>query len=531
MFATTQVRAEDSCNKNQPPDDPVVVADNSNNNAPPSADHRPASQHSQEGVTPDEEQPQQQPQQQEEPGDDGIWVTRRSPSLADDEYYLYRTGRSLRRGEAPYVKNIGGAALMEVQSPNSFPEGGREAWLVVFGSFCAMGAIFGLINSSAVFESYFRTHQLRKYSHSQIGWIFSLYLFLVFFVGLQVGPVFDRHGPRLLVAAGSICIVSSLMLLSISTEYYQIILTYSVLGGLGGALLNAPAYGAIAHFFKKRRGLATGIATTAGGIGGIVFPLLLRYLLGKRGVGFAWSCRILGFIILGLCALANLFIKTRLTPSRPVADEGGATKASVLPDLTIFRDKRFTLTAVGIFFMEYGLFVPLTYIVSYATSHGFDVSDGMILLAYLNAGSVLGRFLPGILADKLGRFNVIIMTIGLCAVTVLGIWLPSESSHAAIIGFCVTFGFASGSNLGLIPVCLGQFCSSKDFGRYYSTAQMVASFGTLSSVPIGGALLGLKGHLGWEALMLFAGSSYVVALICYASARILSVGWRPLKKF
>lgn len=99
-----------------------------------------------------------------------------------------------------------------------FPEGGLAAWLVVFGSFCAMGAVFGVINSTAVFESYFKANQLRDYSHSAIGWIFSVYLFLVFFVGIQVGPVFDRHGPRLLLAGGSACVVSSLMLLSVSSR-------------------------------------------------------------------------------------------------------------------------------------------------------------------------------------------------------------------------------------------------------------------------------------------------------------------------
>lgn len=98
----------------------------------------------------------------------------------------------------------------------TYPEGGCRAWLVVLGSFCAMGAVFGLINSSAVFESHFKENQLQDYSHSQIGWIFSLYLFLVFFVGILVGPVFDRHGPRALVAVGACFIVASLMLLSIS---------------------------------------------------------------------------------------------------------------------------------------------------------------------------------------------------------------------------------------------------------------------------------------------------------------------------
>lgn len=98
----------------------------------------------------------------------------------------------------------------------SFPDGGFQAWLVVFGSFCAQGAVFGLINTAAVFESYFKENQLKDYNNSQIGWIFSLYLFLVFFVGVQVGPIFDKHGPRLLLAGGSFCVVTSLMLLSVS---------------------------------------------------------------------------------------------------------------------------------------------------------------------------------------------------------------------------------------------------------------------------------------------------------------------------
>jgi len=95
-----------------------------------------------------------------------------------------------------------------------FPEGGLTGWLVVLGSFCAMLSLFGLINSAAVFESYFSTHQLVDKTSSEIGWIFSLYLFIVFFVGIQVGPIFDRFGARVLVAVGGGLIFLSLLLLS-----------------------------------------------------------------------------------------------------------------------------------------------------------------------------------------------------------------------------------------------------------------------------------------------------------------------------
>jgi hypothetical protein len=106
-------------------------------------------------------------------------------------------------------------ALTRTATVLTYPEGGLQAWLVVLGSFCAMFSIYGLINTAAVFESYFATHQLASYSSSQIGWVFSLNLFLVFFIGIQVGPIFDRFGPRMLVAAGSILIVASLEILSV----------------------------------------------------------------------------------------------------------------------------------------------------------------------------------------------------------------------------------------------------------------------------------------------------------------------------
>ncbi|KZF24660.1 MFS general substrate transporter [Xylona heveae TC161] len=349
-----------------------------------------------------------------------------------------------------------------------FPEGGFQAWLVVFGSFCAMFMVFGVVNSTAALQDYFSNHQLRGYSPGSIGWIFSLNLFLVFFCGLYIGGIFDVHGPRLLVAFGSLALVLSMMLLGFCTEYWQFMLDYAVLGGIGGALLNTPAYASIGHFFQRRRGLATGVACTSGSIGGIVIPVMLQGLIPK--IGFAWSTRVIGFLFLLLAVPANLFIVKRLPPSKKAS-------GSLLPDLTAFKDPSFALCSAGMFLMEWGLFVPLTYISSYCTTHGQDPSFGFTAVALLNSGSFFGRWLPGLLADKLGRFNVIIVTILLCAITVLAIWLPAADSRAVIIVFAISFGFASGSNLGLIPVCLSQLCRAEDYGRYFATSYFFASFG------------------------------------------------------
>ncbi|KAK1722722.1 hypothetical protein CaCOL14_000072 [Colletotrichum acutatum] len=434
-----------------------------------------------------------------------------STDFHDDE------DRSRSRDRSDYLEHDA-SSLNEL----TFPEGGWQAWLVVFGSFCAMLSVFGLINSAAVFESYFSENQLADHSSSEIGWIFSLYLFIVFFVGIQVGPLFDQYGPRGLVVAGGLCMSASLLLLSLCKEYYQILLAYSILGGLGGALLNSPSYGAIAHFFDSRRGFATGIAATAGSIGGIVYPILLQNLFPT--LGFGPTARILGFILLGLTVPATLFIRSRL----PKKEGPG----SIWPDFTVFRNLKFTLSAVGIFFMEWGLFVPITYIISYAATLPGSNVHSYTILSILNATSAVGRFLPGLAADKYGRFNVILITIALCFITVLGLWLPSGNSQPMLLAFVAIFGFASGSNLGLVPVCLGQLCDAREYGRYLSTAMMMASFGTLSSLPIAGAILEAReGGQNWKGLILFSGVSYFLAFICYAAVRALAVGWKISARF
>lgn len=94
-----------------------------------------------------------------------------------------------------------------------YPEGGPEAWGVVFGSWCALVGAMGILNTLGTFEAYISTHQLADYNEGTIGWIFSLYTFMAWFGGIFIGPLFDKYGPRWLILSGSICVVGNMMLL------------------------------------------------------------------------------------------------------------------------------------------------------------------------------------------------------------------------------------------------------------------------------------------------------------------------------
>lgn len=98
-----------------------------------------------------------------------------------------------------------------------YPEGGREAWTVVFGSFVSMVAGFGIMNTLGTLQAHLSKDQLHDKTSGQIGWIFGVYSFLSFFGGIQIGPIFDAYGPKWLLMAGTFCLIVGLMLTSIST--------------------------------------------------------------------------------------------------------------------------------------------------------------------------------------------------------------------------------------------------------------------------------------------------------------------------
>jgi MFS family permease len=294
-------------------------------------------------------------------------------------------------------------------------------------------------------------------------------------------------------------------------------MVYSVLNGIGGCLIVTPCIASIGHFFLVKRGNATGIAMTSGSIGGIIFPLMLQKLFPT--VGFAWATRILGFILLFILTIANLLVRSRL-PRKPMA-----SLKSVSPDLTVFKDLPFAFVSLGIFLMEWGIFVPLTYITSYTISHGYSSAFSFQIIAILNAGSFFGRFFAGLVADMIGRVNTLILSIVMCVVSCFALWLPAGDSTAMIITFAIIFGFVSGSNLSLSPVCVGQLCKTEQYGRYFATCWMFVSFGTLTALPIAGAILTACGG-DFSGLVIFAGLSYAAAAGCLTAARVLKVGWK-----
>ncbi|KAJ6780809.1 hypothetical protein PWT90_04575 [Aphanocladium album] len=426
-------------------------------------------------------------------------------------------------GAAPAAAQQGGdggqverqiTALSSASFEETYPEGGWAAWLVVLGSFFALFSAMGLMNSIAIFQAYTLDHQLKGYSEGTVGWIFSIYTFLAFFGGVYFGPIFDKYGPRWLTISGAVCVTCAMVAMSFCTQLWHFILSFGILGGLGTSLIFTPCIAAVGHWFKARRGFATGIATCAGGLGGIIFPLMLTDLFDR--IGYGWATRVVALICLVCSCIGILLVRARLPP---------AQNATAHPDPRIFRQVPFTLATVGIFLLEFSLFIPLAYISTYAIHKGFSEAFAYHLIPIMNAGSVIGRSLPGYYSDVIGAFNTCLLSVALSLVACLCVWLPLGHTSAGIIIFSVLFGFASGTSIAIAPVCIGRMCKTQEYGRYYATTYTVVSFACLIGIPIAGSIVQANGG-EYSQLIIFTGCIYVGSAAFLVWAKAAKLGWK-----
>ncbi|KAL8668170.1 MAG: hypothetical protein Q9202_000148 [Teloschistes flavicans] len=106
----------------------------------------------------------------------------------------------------------------------------------------------------------------------------------------------------------------------------------------------------LATYFSGKRALAIGIGASGSATGGIVFPVIVQQLLPK--IGFAWTVRVLGFVMLGIQCIVIVFIRPRVPPR----------KSGPLVEWAAFRELPYILFSIGMFLSFWGLYFAFYYV-------------------------------------------------------------------------------------------------------------------------------------------------------------------------
>lgn len=168
----------------------------------------------------------------------------------------------------------------------------------------------------------------------------------------------------------------------------------------------------------------------------------------------------------------------------------------------------------------------------YARSIGQTPQVGAALVAGFNFSSAIGRILCGLLGDKLGAVNSLLLSLVISAVSMLALW-PVSKSMAPLIAFVVINGAGNGGFFAIMPTVVGNVFGSARVSVAMGMIVTGWTGGYLLGAPIAGYLLDAYGgeNVGFEAYrpaIFYAGSMALGAagLVAFIRLRLSRTGGR-----
>ncbi|KAI9841662.1 MAG: hypothetical protein M1837_000456 [Sclerophora amabilis] len=422
---------------------------------------------------------------------------------------------TLVAGQANPTQGLG-APVYQTESKSSSkdpgppPDGGAVAWTQALMGHLIVFNTWGYINSYGVFQTYY-VHALGHPS-SDISWVGSVQIFLLFFIGTFSGRATDAGLFRQTLILGSVFQVVGLFMTSLATKYWQLFLAQGLCTGIGNGLVFCPSLSLLSTYFTKKRSLALGIAASGSATGGLVFPAIVQQLLPK--IGFPWTIRVIGFVTLGIAIITSTLSKTRLPPR----------KSGPLVEWAAFKELPYSLFSVGTFLCFWGLYFAFYYVGSFARDVlEVSESDSISLLLIMNGVGLVGRLVPNYAADRLfGPLNTLIPFTFITGL-MLYCWIAVRNV-GGLTAFAIFYGLFAAGIQSLFPATLSSLTTDlKKAGVRMGMVFSIVAFACLTGPPLAGALIERRDG-GYLYAQVFAGSVLMGGCLILTGARLAQSG-------
>ncbi|XP_070552830.1 monocarboxylate transporter 14-like [Ptychodera flava] len=174
----------------------------------------------------------------------------------------------------------------------------RRRWLVLASCFFVHFICGGGMSANGIYMVEF----LKTFDESAetLSWVFTIPWLITALITPVTGYFTSVYGARKVVAVGATFIVVGMVTTAFTDSVHLLYLTFSVSLGTGFTVIYIPSLSIIAEYFTDRYAFANGMATVGGGLGNIIFPLLVQTLIEIYG----WH----GAILITAGLSANVFV-------------------------------------------------------------------------------------------------------------------------------------------------------------------------------------------------------------------------------
>lgn len=379
--------------------------------------------------------------------------------------------------------------------------------MIILGTFYSFGVFFNSLTEEFGWD--------RASTSAAFTWAF----LITGSIGVFMGRLNDRFGPRLVVTIGGVCYGAGFILLSQISALWQFYLIYGALFSLGMSSAMVTLTPAPARWFVKRRGLMSGIVVTGSGVGSMLTPPIASWLIQT----FDWRTT---YLIIGITAVVVISIAAQFLVLEPARK--GLTAYGAVPVQTgnyrphtssgcslseAVHSRQFWILGLAFLCFIYGLQTIQVHIVQHAIDQGITAVTAARIISVIGGASIIGRLSTGVAIDRFGGKNAIISCFIVLIIAFLVLFI-AESSWMFFL-FAVIFGITYGGLIASLSPMTAQLFGLSSLSVIFGFMNLFSSLGSLGPV-IAGRIFDVTGSysLGFIIAIILAvvGLSLIISI-------------------
>jgi OFA family oxalate/formate antiporter-like MFS transporter len=379
-------------------------------------------------------------------------------------------------------------------------------WTVTIAA-TGINLILGLLYSWSVIKAALVTEL--GWSNTEASVPYTVCVAMLSFMTVFGGRLQDKYGPRIIALIGGILFGTGIILSSFVSTPYAMVLTFGIIAGLGMGFAYASATpSAIKWFEAKKKGLIAGIVVAGIGLSSVYMAPLTNYLLKNYSTQNT-------FLILGIIAIIFLTIFASIIRNPPAGFvppvKPGSSSANSEVEYTwqkMVKTRPFYLLWLTYLLSATAGLMLIGHIVSIVKVQTGSES-GFIIVMTFAVFNTMGRVLGGVLSDKMGRINALLMVFLVQAVNMFAFSFLNTIPTLAI-GIAVA-GLAYGALFALFPATTADFFGIKNLGVNYGFIFTSWGIAGIIGPILGGMVADLTGT--YSASYLVAGIMLLIGAL------------------
>ncbi|MEK9868291.1 MAG: MFS transporter [Gammaproteobacteria bacterium] len=297
-----------------------------------------------------------------------------------------------------------------------------------------------------------------------------------------LGRYMDQFAMRLLVLSGALAMSLGLFLLSLATEFWQIVALHVTLLPVGMILTGTLASQTmVSKWFTEKRGLAIGVSSMGTSLGGLSLPLLTAWLIGEQG----WQGAYLVLAMLSLILLVPLnYLVLRHDPPilRLQASETSGVEMKTWTTRQILESWAFWIPVLALIPINAAFGGTQFNLGAYMSDLGFGQAVAAQLIAVTSGAMIVGKLFFGSLGDRVDHRKLYWLMAGMLLVSMY--FYEGSPGRPALFLAASLQGFATGGVMPMMGIMYSSRFGTLSFGRVLGLVNlflMIGSFGSILS--------------------------------------------------